>query len=655
VSGASGFSGTTVPIGTYTFSFFAEGSAAITGLAVSITGGGAPTCTLNSTTVSASGFNEYYCTFTSTGSVVTAISITSTSNSKTLYIDSAQLMTGSTLSPYGDGTFQLRGIVDNPQTYQATSNSTTAFQVQNTGGTDMLNIDTLDSEVGVGTATPTSTLSVVGTASTSSSYALNVNASNGTGIVQVRDDGQVGLGEATSGGSYSTIGNTTSGSSVLSDNGQMVSNQYTTSSAVTITSMSVYVQNIQSGVNADYQVAIYTNSTTGSCSGTDPCPSTLVAKSGVGSLTAGWNTIAISASLSASTAYWLVFTNNATSSSNDNLIYNGTPATYSYAYGTYTFSTGGSLPSTFPWTATQYQSDGPLDIYATTNTGSSVGSALTINSSGDVGIGTTTPSSLLQVTTASNTTNALTIQNSSGVNVLNVDTSDGYVDIGTGTTATTTPALLVLGSGSSSTDPTEVNGAMYYNTSSNGFRCGHDNVWVNCDDLSFATTAQSTTSDDSTTEGGTNANFGQPYTIPANDCQAGVVYQVTASGYFEPSNSTSVYLILNLEDGTNNLLADGVAAGDHSVTLTGYTSNTPYEWILSATITCESTTSVMVASEVQFGTTGSNVDDTAMGAGLTSTLTWANNTTLQVEGWWSATNTNLLYMNQFNVVRMGPS
>jgi hypothetical protein len=63
----------------------------------------------------------------------------------------------------------------------------------------------------------------------------------------------------------------------------------------------------------------------------------------------------------------------------------------------------------------------------------------------------------------------------------------------------------------------------------------------------------------------------------------------------------------------------------------------------------------MVASEVQFGTTGSNVDDTAMGAGLTSTLTWANNTTLQVEGWWSATNTNLLYMNQFNVVRMGPS
>ena len=104
-------------------------------------------------------------------------------------------------------------------------------------------------------------------------------------------------------------------------------------------SMSVYVGNIGAAPNQQYQLAIYTDSA--------GAPGTLVAASATGTLVANsWNTIAISASLQASTNYWLMFSTNGTTSSVNNMYYNsGSIGQGVYSNGSVTF---GTWPATFP-------------------------------------------------------------------------------------------------------------------------------------------------------------------------------------------------------------------------------------------------------------------------------------------------------------------
>src|SRR5581483_2723919 len=157
---SAGYSGGSIAAGTYTFGFYAMGSAALSGLAVSGFNGG--TCTLNSTTVPATGFQHYSCTVTTTGATTGSITITVTTASQTLYIDAAQLVSGSVLPVFGYGTLQLRGTVTTALALQNTTNSTTAFQLQNASSASVLNVDTLNGFVGIGTATPIANLNVNG-------------------------------------------------------------------------------------------------------------------------------------------------------------------------------------------------------------------------------------------------------------------------------------------------------------------------------------------------------------------------------------------------------------------------------------------------------------------------------------------------------------
>lgn len=168
---STGLAGGSLATGTYTISFYARGSAAISGLAVSFSGGG--TCTLNSTSVSTAGFQRYVCTVTTTGAT-TSINITATTTAQTLYIDSVQVQSGSSATPYTSGTLHITGVVGSPFILQNTADSTAAFQIQNAAGTSTLfNADTMNGQITVG-----GNLQV--TTSSGSTPALAVDTSVGT-------------------------------------------------------------------------------------------------------------------------------------------------------------------------------------------------------------------------------------------------------------------------------------------------------------------------------------------------------------------------------------------------------------------------------------------------------------------------------------------
>lgn len=75
--------------------------------------------------------------------------------------------------------------------------------------------------------------------------------------------------------------------------------------------------------------------------------------------------------------------------------------------------------------------------------------------------------------------NALSVLNSSGTSLFNVDTLTNTVQVG-GLTADGSGVLFVLDEKNTAGDPAGVNGASYYNSDSGYMRCYENNVWQNC-------------------------------------------------------------------------------------------------------------------------------------------------------------------------------
>ena len=135
---------------------------------------------------------------------------------------------------------------------------------------------------------------------------------------------------------------------------------------------------------------------------------------------------------------------------------------------------------------------------------------------------------------------ALAIKNSAGTDFFGVDTSGAIVRIGS-STADGVGTLLVLDSKNTAGDPTGSNGGMYYNSSSNKFRCYEDGKWIDCIGTrqvrSFIDTTNDAAVDANTTsywDTGAENNNSVPNIAPSTTTKA-----VTGSVSMEVSSATT--------------------------------------------------------------------------------------------------------------------
>jgi hypothetical protein len=128
---------------------------------------------INLTTMVSTGWTRYYCAVSSATAPTTSgfIRIMQTdSTAHTYYVDAVQMepTTVANMTAYGAGVVTLNGVIASPAIFKSSANSTTAFQIQNAAGTNLIGVDTLNTTVSIG---------VTGAVAT----AGNVNIANTTG------------------------------------------------------------------------------------------------------------------------------------------------------------------------------------------------------------------------------------------------------------------------------------------------------------------------------------------------------------------------------------------------------------------------------------------------------------------------------------------
>jgi len=175
----------------FTFSFYAKldaASPAFTTLAAGYYDSGSVwhACSLNSNTVVATGWTRYYCTFSTTsGSVFPSIVDSSSgAGAKTFYIDDVLLQETSTLNNWDEGgSISLVGNVVSPVQFQNTSNSTTAFQINDATGNVLMSANTVTDNVSfttIGLAQTTTAVTTLNPVSVSATGAISQATNTGT-------------------------------------------------------------------------------------------------------------------------------------------------------------------------------------------------------------------------------------------------------------------------------------------------------------------------------------------------------------------------------------------------------------------------------------------------------------------------------------------
>ena len=266
-------------------------------------------------------------------------------------------------------------------------------------------------------------------------------------------------------------------------------------------------------------------------------------------------------------------------------------------------------------------------------------------------------------TTIKNSTSSTTafqvLQNASSTPALSVDTTHGRIVIGSGNTGESVPQLLVLDSLSAGgTEPTEVDGAMYYNVDDKSFRCGQNGAWVSCGGGAVTSTTSNSTNNITGTSFTSFSGTKQTYTPPAGDCWPGVVYDIRAAGYFNDNNVASDDLKFELVQGGTVM----VVVGQNISVLA---SGNNYQWSTDILVTCRSTTSVMINGQLYVDTTSTTGSPTtgvssywlaAGGSAPSSTIpTWTDGGTMQLKAKWGvATTGGTIVQTQFVVERYGP-
>ena len=236
-------------------------------------------------------------------------------------------------------------------------------------------------------------------------------------------------------------------------------------------------------------------------------------------------------------------------------------------------------------------------------------------------------------------TTAMQVQTSGGVNVLAVDTANLRVDIGAGATGEATPSLLVLDNETgTSNDPTEVDGAMYYNATTRSFRCGVDGAWQACNGLMYANASVSPAVNNCTTN---CAAFSTTTAIPANYCQTGRVIKLVGNGYYS-TGATSTNLQFGVYYGTSATSASSDTLIGTITPSTTTTSANNYYFQIDYNIICFSTSSMegegMLSIQTAPTTSGMSVLPIAATSATTVVTNVANN--LYVFPIWSVASTS---------------
>lgn len=265
------------------------------------------------------------------------------------------------------------------------NNSSTAFQVQNSSGTDLLSVDTSSSSVNIATAT---------------SGTVNIGSIAGSlnfGYTSVGSRQDVGYHDLIAG------------------------EQFTASTTGSLTSISAYIGSaVDPSPNNEYQLALYSDNGSNT-------PSQYLASTAVGAITASsWNTLPISVSVTAGTKYWLVYWTNDNLGSKNGLVYNNVPGNalyYAYTNGV-VFGSGADngMPASFPTPSSDTNQANFYSLYA--SYGSGIGTALNVDNTGSIHAN---GSAVFEE--ATNSTSAFEIQNSNGSSIFSADTANAIISV----------------------------------------------------------------------------------------------------------------------------------------------------------------------------------------------------------------------------------
>ncbi len=201
---------------------------------------------------------------------------------------------------------------------------------------------------------------------------------------------------------------------------------------------------------------------------------------GSGTITSGAiNGISIGSTIQPSASGALTVSSNG---SNALTLTGGASSTLSTTSGNLTVQSGSgtvSLGSSTTLTATgalTVQSGGANALSFDTGGGAAINIGGTNATS--VVIGGNTSATITEKVANSSTT-AFTLQTAGGTNLLVANSTGGELYVGGSATAAT-PVLLVFGQKTATGDPTGVNGAEYYNSANNKFRCDQNSIWSDC-------------------------------------------------------------------------------------------------------------------------------------------------------------------------------
>lgn len=248
---------------------------------------------------------------------------------------------------------------------------------------------------------------------------------------------------------------------------------------------------------------------------------------------------------------------------------------------------------------------------------------------------------------SANSATDLRVLDASDIAQFTVDTTNKQIEIGT---SDTTGTVLVLDTKTGAGDPTGIDGAMYYNSSSKAFRCYSNGAWRSCvAGVVFANTTVPAGNTVSNTTADTN--FASNYSIPANDCQPGRVYRITAQGTWGDTTAAPT-LNMKVKFGSTQVGATGAV----SVSQVSQTART---WRLEYAFTCLTTgASGTVEGQGVFTRFHTN-EQTSVLWGMTTTGAVTVNTTtaqtLQVSATFGTANAaNTITMRQLIIEASGP-